>query len=283
MSADRLRPALGVSALALLGGCFDYPEMIAIPGGTFAMGATVDRGYGPIDGPTRQLTVAPFLMAVHEVTLGEFRVFVQDSGHVSEKKCNVYEEGTSWYINPARNWADPGFAQGEDHPVLCVSWQDAQAYISWLNLRTGRQYRLPSEAEWEYVVTTAKLGGTGGVTHDLANIGKTECCGGATGGRDVWIYTAPVGSFPVDRLGLEDIRGNVWEWQADCYHSNYEGAPTDSSARTDCPTPGFHAIRGGSYGDAGEFLEERFRLRGPEDEAYFTVGFRLALSSAREN
>ncbi|MGL3820658.1 formylglycine-generating enzyme family protein [Sphingopyxis sp. R3-92] len=289
MTVDR-RGGLAALALLLVAGCASLPqsvphsivppEMAPIAGGTFAMGTMVDRGYGPIDGPTHDVEVASFSLARREVTVGEFRAFVKDTGYVSAGKCNVYDESTSWHIDPDRNWERPGFAQGEDHPVLCVSWRDTQAYIAWLNGKTGRQYRLPSEAEWEYVAMRADLGdargGGRGVTHDAANIGKVECCGGKTEGRDTWIETAPVGSFPADRLGLYDIRGNVWEWQADCYHQDYVGAPVDGSARQSCPDGGYHAIRGGSYGDAGEFLEERFRLRGPADEAYFTVGFRLA-------
>ncbi len=290
-SAKRFAATLAAASLLLVAAAPDgaaqradlVPEMVSIPGGTFAMGATIDRGYGPIDGPTHEVAIAPFQLAAHEVTLGAFRTFAEETGYVSAGKCNVYDEDTTWHINPERNWQTPGFAQEDDHPVLCVSWRDARAYIGWLNARTGKQYRLPSEAEWEYVATLADLGnarsGGEGVTHELANIGKVECCGGKAEGRDVWIETAPVGSFPADGLGLHDIRGNVWEWQADCYHENYVDAPADGSSRSDCPTPGYHVIRGGSYGDAGEFLEERFRLRGPEDQGYFTVGFRLAHSA----
>lgn len=255
------------------GGC---PEMATVPAGSFQMGKTVDRGYGEIDGPTHTVTIAqPFKVAKREVTLGEFRAFTRETGYVSERKCNVYKEGTHWFIDPERNWADPGFAQAENHPVVCVSWRDTQAYIAWLNRKTSRHYRLPSEAEWEYIASTANLG-NGTVTHDVANIGKVECCGGKIQGEDKWIVTAPVGSFPADKYGLHDIRGNVWEWQCDCYHADYNDAPANGAARESCPTPGYHVVRGGSYGDAGEFLETRFRLRGPEDQGYFTVGFRLA-------
>jgi sulfatase modifying factor 1 len=260
--------------------CTRCPQMATIPAGTFQMGKMVDYGYGDMDGPTHAVTIArPFDLAVHEVTLGEFRTFVKATGYISEKKCNVYDESTTWHIDPMRNWADPGFPQEESHPVVCVSWRDAQAYIRWLNGETGRTYRLPSEAEWEYTASVANLGDTrdgGSITHDIANIGKAECCGGETGGRDTWIYTSPVGSFPADRLGVHDQRGNVWEWQDDCYHVDYEGAPADGSPRATCPTPGFRVVRGGSYGDASEYMGERFRLRGTEDQGYFTVGFRLA-------
>jgi formylglycine-generating enzyme required for sulfatase activity len=280
-----LVPSLISSAsTAAMRKCSHCPEMAVIPAGTFQMGKTINYGYGDIDGPTHPVKIGhPFELAVQEVTLGEFRAFVKETGYVSKEKCNVYENGTNWFINPKRNWSDPGFAQQENHPVVCVSWRDAHAYIDWLNGKTGQQYRLPSEAEWEYAATAADIGNSrngGTITHDIANIGKVECCGGEVGGKDTWIYTAPVGSFPADKFGVHDQRGNVWEWQEDCYNADYNGAPVDGSARASCATKGFHVVRGGSYGDAAEFLSERFRLRGPEDQGYFTVGFRVARSIA---
>jgi formylglycine-generating enzyme required for sulfatase activity len=262
--------------------CEDCPEMVTIPAGSYLMGKTIDYGYGDMDGPRHTVTIPqPFAMAVREVTLGEYRKFIRDSGYVPARKCNIYKEDAKWFIEPKRSWDAPGFKQGEDHPVVCVSWLDAQAYIKWLNARTGQNYRLPSEAEWEYVATLADLGdvrGGGEVTHEVANIGKVECCGGETGGRDVWMHTAPVGSFPKDRFGLHDIRGNVWEWQSDCFQQDYFDAPVDGSSRTTCPKMGYHVVRGASYGDGGEYLSERLRLQGTEDNGYFTVGFRLAQS-----
>lgn len=267
-----------VSSTAAAG---QVPEMANVPAGTFQMGKTVNYGYGEMDGPTHPVRiVSPFEVAVHEVTLGEFRAFVRQTGYVSKGKCNVYKKDTKWFIDPERNWADPGFPQAEDHPVVCVSWRDTHAYIDWLNGKTGRRYRLPSEAEWEYVAATADIGNErngGAITHDIANIGKVVCCGGEVGGKDTWIYTAPVGSFAADKYGLRDIRGNVWEWQEDCYNVDYQDAPTDGSARESCPTGGRRVVRGGSYGDSGDmYLSARFRLPGPEDQGYFTVGFRLA-------
>jgi sulfatase modifying factor 1 len=260
--------------------CAHCPTTAIVASGSFQMGQTVDPGYGEIGGPTHEVRITrPFALGVHEVTRGEFRAFVKDTGYVSERKCNVYAAGTTWFIDPRRSWDDPGFPQADDHPVVCVSWRDAQAYIAWLNRKTGRHYRLPSEAEYEYVAATGGVGDrTAGheITHNVANIGKVACCGGEVGGRDVWLRTAPVGRFPPDKYGLRDIRGNVWEWATDCYSADYRDAPADGSARESCPTPGFRVVRGGSYGDAGEYLDARFRLRAPEDQGYFTVGFRLA-------
>ncbi|MEM8985326.1 MAG: formylglycine-generating enzyme family protein [Pseudomonadota bacterium] len=261
------------------GVCELCPDMVVIPAGSFEMGEWVNRGYGDVEGPKHTVTFsAPFQMAVAEVSVGEFRRFADDTGHVSEGLCNIYTDTTSWHIARGRNWNDPGFLQDENHPVLCISWADAQAYIAWLNAETGRSYRLPSEAEWEYVASTGGIGSAqgGAITHNNANIGKEECCGGETGGADQWVRTSPIKSFPPDKYGLFDVRGNVWEWQADCYHENYFGAPANGAARISCEKSTEHVVRGGSYGDASDYMSVRFRLPGRTAEGYFTVGFRLA-------
>lgn len=263
---------------ALLAACSSTPDMAHIPSASFEMGETVDYGYGEIDGPSHRVTIKrDFAVSPTEVTVGEFRTFVRDTGHVSRGHCNIYTDDQSWHIDPDRGWDNPGFEQAEDHPVVCVSWDDAQAYTAWLTEKTGQPYRLPSEAEWEYIASTGGIEGKDGkVGHDEANIGLVECCGGRTEGRDQWIKTAPVGSFPPDRYGIYDMRGNVWEWTADCHQEMYDGAPVDGSPRRACETPDKRAIRGGSYGDAGDYLSPRYRLPGARSQGYFTVGFRVA-------
>jgi len=271
------RPAM-LGAFLALSACSDAPDMAIIPAASFEMGETVDYGYGDIDGPRHTVEIAhPFALAKTEVTVGQFRTFVHQTGYVSERLCNIYTDDQSWHLDTSRNWEHPGFAQDEDHPVVCVSWEDTQAFTSWLSEKTGKPYRLPSEAEWEYV---ASLGGIEGdddiVGHGEANIGLVDCCGGKTEGQDQWIETAPVASFPADRFGIHDMRGNVWEWQADCHQETYDDAPIDGTARTECDTPDRRSIRGGSYGDAGDYLSPRYRLPGPQSQGYFTVGFRVA-------
>lgn len=277
---------MSIADIARGSACEDCPEIVTVPAGSYQMGKTVDYGYGPMDGPTHTVTLdQAFGLAKDEVTLGAYRRFIRDSGYVPERKCNVYKADAKWFIDPSRSWENPGFAQKDSHPVVCVSWRDAQAYIKWLNAKTGQTYRLPSEAEWEYVATLADLGNSrngGAVTHDNANIGRPECCGGEKGGRDVWMHTAPVGSFPSDKFGLNDIRGNVWEWQQDCYYVDYSAAPIDGTPRSSCPATGFRVVRGAGYGDGGEYLSERLRLQGTEEQGYFTVGFRLAQTLAPE-
>jgi formylglycine-generating enzyme required for sulfatase activity len=264
-----------VGETAITDSCTNCPEMVSVTGGSFQMGETIDYGYGPMDGPRHTVIVRPFAIAVHEVTRAQFARFVADSGYDPKPACNVYTEGNlEWHIDVTRTWSNPGFDQAEDHPVVCISWDDAQAYIGWLNSKSDGNYRLPAEAEWEYL---ASMGGLGVLDHNSANMGSDPCCGGRVLGADVWFYTAPVGSFSPDKFGLHDVRGNVWEWQADCFHPDYEDAPVDGRARTnDCMYPDQRAIRGGSYGDADFNYKPTFRLRGPRDQGYFTLGFRVA-------
>lgn len=262
--------------------CALCPEMAAIAPDAFVMG--VDEPGGPgdeFDGPARRVRIAqPFAVSRYEVTVGEFRRFAEETAHPENGGCQVYEVDAWWFPDPSRSWRDPGFPQGDDHPVVCVSWSDAKAYIDWLNGRSGLTFRLLSEAEWEYLAATGALAGradAAAVSHDSANIGQETCCGPVRQGRDRWLQTAPVGSFPADRHGLHDIRGNVWEWQEDCFHINYIGAPTDSRPRlTNCTDASRRMVRGGSWGDGGELLAATYRLRAAVDKAYFTLGFRLA-------
>lgn len=260
--------------------CDGCVKMAVIPAASFEMGGYVDYGWGTVNGPKRTVELPSFAMAVAEVTVGEFRKFVEATGFVTAKTCNIYTDTTSWHIDTSVSWDNPGFPQEENHPVVCLNLADIEAYIKWLNGVTGNSYRLPSEAEWEYVASTGGLssGEKEFITHDEGNIGQVECCGGAIEGKDTWHYTAPVMSFPPDKYGLYDIRGNVWERQADCYQVDYIGASADGSARTQCDDDSKSVIRGGSYGDAGDYLSPRYRLPGVRAGGYFTAGFRLAHS-----
>jgi len=130
-----------------------------------------------------------------------------------------------------------------------VSWDDSQAYVTWLSRKTGKQYRLLSESEWEY----AERAGTSSAyywgdtaSHDYANYGSDTCCSGVAQGRDQWVNTSPVGSFAPNAFGLYDMLGNVWQWTQDCYADNYNGTPSDggASATGDCSR---RVLRGGSW------------------------------------
>jgi formylglycine-generating enzyme required for sulfatase activity len=214
----------------------------------------------------------PFAVGVDEVTRGQFARFAAETGFRAGGGCQVVRHD-EWQVVDELTWKSPGFAQSDADPVVCVSWREATQYAEWLARKSGKPYRLPSEAEWEYL---ARRGGEGrALTHDTANYGEEKCCARKVEGRDAWEFTAPVGSFPADAFGLHDVLGNVWEWLADCYHENYVGAPADGRAWAGSCS-GKRIVRGGSYGDGSMLLRPAYRLRGPEDARYATLGLRVA-------
>ena len=255
--------------------CPQCPPMVTVPADSYEMGSKVATEGNGDEVPQHRVTFArPFAVSAHEITRGEFARFVAATGFDAGGGCNSLVDG-DWKSVPERSWTAPGFAQRDDEPVVCVNWPAARAYAEWLGRTTKQPYRLLSEAEWEYLARQATRDRK--MTHDTANYGSATCCEGLAQGADRWVKTAPVGSFPPDRLGVHDVLGNVWEWLEDCYHENYEGAPGDGSARTtQCSGPDRRIVRGGGYGDDQSLLRPGYRLRAPLDSSYVTLGFRVA-------
>lgn len=241
--------------------CADCPEMVVIPAGIFTMGSPADEsGRFPGEDPRHRVTVYEnFAVGKFEVTFAEWDACVAADG------CARYRP------------KDAGWGRG-NRPVINVSWNDARAYVAWLSVKTGKQYRLLSESEWEYAAragtkTAYWWGPT--ASHDYANFGKDECCEGLAFGSDKWVYTSPVGSFPPNGFGLHDMQGNIWEWVDDCWNDNYAGAPVDGVARTtrNCLT---HVLRGGSwYYDPG-VMRSASRIWNIGEVRSDINGFRLA-------
>jgi formylglycine-generating enzyme required for sulfatase activity len=229
--------------------------MVEIPAGRFRVGDL--RGDGdPDERPVRAVVIArPFALGRYEVTFEEYARFCEATGSALPD--------------------DSGFGRGR-HPAVNVTWQDAVSYAIWLGRQTGRRYRLPSEAEWEYAARagTASLFWWG----DEPGKERANCsgCGTAWDGD----RTAPVGSLAANPFGLHDVLGNVWEWTADCYHSSYEGVPSDGSPHIygHC---GQKVIRGGSWVVPPREIRASSRWRSypvaPSDE----IGFRVARDLAR--
>jgi len=192
-------------------------EFVWVSGGCYQMGDIF--GDGLLDEkPVHEVCVDGFWMGRYEVTVGQFRRFVAETGYKTDAEKGGY--CWTWEKKRGANWRDTKlFSQDENHPVVCVSWNDAVAFAEWLSKKSGYSFRLPTEAEWEYACRSGgkkvKYGtSTGDSSHDLANyVG--------TGGRDKWKYTAPVGSFPPNELGLYDMCGNVSEWCEGWYDENY--------------------------------------------------------------
>ena len=226
--------------------CDDCPEMVVIPSGTFMMG-TKDDPFAKIPSPKDE-------QPQHAVSIRSFSI----------GKYEVTQE--QWYSVMGNT---PSNFKGRTLPVERVSWNDTQEFIQKLNAKTGKTYRLPTEAEWEY---TARAG-----SQTEFSFGDNE----NDLGRYAWFYdnsssqTHPVGEKQPNAFGLFDMHGNVWEWTQDCWNENYVGAPNDSSAwmQGDCSR---RVLRGGSWNSVPQVLRSAIRNRNSSEFRYFNYGFRVA-------
>jgi len=228
------------------------PEMVTIPSGSFTMGSPASElGRRAVEGPQHSVTIGyAFAVGKYDVTFDEWDACVADGG------CGGYKP------------ADEGWGRG-NRPVINVSWDDAQAYAQWLSKKTGKQYRLLSEAEWEY----AARAGTTSVYYwgDAIGSGNADCggCGSQWDGKQ----TSPVGSFQANAFGLYDMGGNVEQWTADCYDT-YAGAPSDGSAsQRTCLQ---RISRGGAYYNGPQAVRAANRGGFPPDIRSQDNGFRVA-------
>ena len=240
--------------------CAECPEMVVVPAGSFTMGSPPDEEVREDnEGPQHRVTIpAPFAVGKYEVTFAEWDACVTAGG------CGSHRPD------------DEGWGRSR-RPVVNVSWTDSQAYVRWLSRKTGARYRLLSEAEWEYAArarTTTAFWWGNEVGRNQANC--SEC-----GSRwDIW-KTGPVGSFAANGFGLHDVHGNVWEWVEDCWHGDYEGAPTDGSVRKTGAwmATGYcndRVLRGGSWAAVPWRLRSAYRYVYSAWDRSGTVGFRVA-------
>ena len=252
--------------------CDTCPELVVVPPGSFTMGSPAsEEGYTD-EGPLHRVTIdRPFAVGKYEVTREEYAQFVLDTEHSPTPSCRIYEDEGEWNERSGHNWQNPGYHQTERDPVVCVTWEDAQEYVLWLSKKTGKAYRLLSEAEWEYV---ARAGTTTRYTWgDEIGQNRAHCDG--CGSRWDSKRTSPVGSFVPNGFGLHDVHGNVWEWVADCWNRSYEGAPTDGSARESVACK-LRVVRGGSWNSSPALLRSAERFGMPSDSRYSIDGFRVA-------
>ena len=189
--------------------CDECPKMVVIPSGRFTMGSPAREGGSKNERPMRRVRIDyRFAVGVYEVTFAEWYACIDTGG------CGSYVPD------------DEGWGRG-NRPVINVSWDDAQSYVSWLSGRTDKRYRLLSEAEWEYVARAGTE--TAYSWGDNIGVNRANCdgCGSQWDAK----MTAPVGSFAANAWGVYDMHGNVLEWVQDCWNDNYEDAPLDGSAR----------------------------------------------------
>ena len=274
--------------------CPDCPDMTVIPAGTFTMGSpSTESGRQDEEGPQHAVSVRRIALGTTHVTRGQFAQFVRETGYQAGSSCWTFET-QKWEEHQGRDWRNPGFSQDDNHPVVCVNWDDAKAYAAWLSKKTGHEYRLPSEAEWEYAaragtVTSRYWGDDPSQACRYANVGDQNMNQNIPGVTwtihdcdDGYVYTSPVGSFLANAFGLKDMLGNAWEWTADCWHANYNGAQSDGAAWTwtsggSCAE---RVLRGVSWLSDPQVVRSAYRVRYVTG-ARVNVGFRLARTLAR--
>jgi len=249
--------------------------MTVIPAGRFMMGsAPAEAGRTAQEGP-RHAVVIPhaFAVSTFDISRAEFEAFA------SQAKFSVPGARCGWRAPRAGGEL---FEQGPTDPVVCVSWNDAQAYLAWLSDKTGKHYRLLSESEWEYAAragtTTARPWGEA-PSRSRANTGADECCAPFASGRDRWLHTSPAGSFPSNPFGLSDMLGNVWQWVQDCASDGYANAPANGEARSADPCD-LRVVRGGSWFHPSDMARSASRAADRADFRVGDIGFRVAATLA---
>ena len=290
-------------------------RFVLVPAGEFFMGSDETpeslaqiylhyepRRFVPLrdEAPVHRVRITrPFYLGQYEVTVGQFRRFLDASGNVPESIADgTGDYGYNAEYNPAGSargnafegrdpkysWRDPGFAQGDDHPVLNVTWNDAVALAKWLTAREGVTYRLPTEAEWEYacragtrtrcaMATTRKLCSRSRTRStptqkNTGHAGKRTHSAGAMGA-----FTAPIGSFMPNAWALYDMHGNAWEWVSDWHADDYAQSPVDDPRGP--ATGGKRVRRGGSWHTWALYARCAYRNWNTPDTRYTLVGIRL--------
>ncbi len=269
------------------------PDMVVVPAGSFEMGSADDEPDRDDDEGLHLVQLDAFAIGKYEVTRAEFQRFVEATGYQTGAEKNSGElegcyadDGDGFRYLAGASWRAPQFAQSDAHPAVCINWYDATAYVEWLSRETGRDYRLPTEAEWEYA---ARAGVS--TRYSFGDNSDEFCAFGNAADRDTervyedykivqcrdgYIYTAPVGTFAPNASGaLYDFHGNVWEWTCSEYRADYSGAEQRCLSRSDNAE---RTIRGGSWinGPIKTRLAFRFSIVPSERASY--LGFRVAQS-----
>ena len=293
-------PAVGAAADAGAPGsvfrdCDSCPEMVVLPAGGFVMGtpaARRARGVAAAETDAIVMTLPrAFALGRTEVTRGQFARFIAESGHEPRTGCRTWEPALGRFnVAARRGWQDPATpaAPADGHPVSCVSFADAQAYAQWLARETGKRYRLPSEAEWEYAAragsTTLRPWGDEAAagceqanTYDLTADAALRLGWAPAGCRDGQADVAPAGSFAANAFGLHDLIGNLREWVQDCATGSYAGRPRDARSWEWLGGCRDRVQRGGSWLSSPEEARSAARFAADAAERSDDAGFRVAM------
>ena len=288
--------------------CRACPEMVVLPAGSFTMGSSAEEkswaashgsslGSVADEAPQHQVSLPTFALGKYDVTRGEYAAFARETGYPAGDGCGRGRAIFKWEKDPKLTWENPGNAQTDRDPVVCVSWQDARAYIAWLNRKAHRgaasangPYRLPSEAEWEYAAragTTTRFywGDDDAAAPVQAWFNANSGCEKVEGLFCDHGQTHPVAAKPPNAFGLYDMAGNVWQWTEDCYDNSYAGIPADGRAN-EAPSSDpkakdgqgncLRVDRGGAWMFPAWLLRPATRERNPADFRSDIMGFRVA-------
>jgi len=271
------------------------PSLAMLNAGCFTMGSQLDEKHRDTDERPHEICVDDVMLAKHEVTYGQFKHFVDETGFVTDAERNTGDSTTKgcwslgekeWQWIQGRTWKNSGFNQNENSPVVCVSWNDTQAYIKWLSDKTGKPYRLATEAEWEYGARSNKQsarfwGKDITSSCQYANVADEEAKKRFKGWQvhgcsDGYLHTAPVGNYKPNNFGLYDMLGNVSEWTCSGYYKYSNGSTENNCASDKAGIP--RVYRGGSWFDSPERVRAAYRSG---SQAYYrddSLGFRLAVN-----
>ena len=267
------------------------PETVAVQGGTFSMGST-DSEASSDEKPVHSVTLSSFRMGKYEITVTQFKAFVDDSGYKTDAENgdgSYIWTGTEWKKTAGINWRhdeEGKLRSNGDYPVVHVSWNDADAYCKWLSRKTSKKYRLPTEAEWEYAAGN-------GSRHTKYSWGNSLPSGTKVGNvadetakkrfswtifdgyTDGYVFAAPVGSFSANDFGLHDMTGNVWEWCNDWYDNYSSSAVTNPTGAV----TGSHRVhRGGGWDYGPQNCRVAHRNNNTPTYRLLNLGFRVAYS-----
>ncbi|NOQ65467.1 MAG: SUMF1/EgtB/PvdO family nonheme iron enzyme [Methyloprofundus sp.] len=262
-------------------------NMMEIPDDCFEMGSPIDEvGRDESDERQHIMCVDEHQMSTKEVTVGDFKAFVAATGYRTQAEDNVEKAGCysykerEWGWHQGVYWGNMEFEQTDEHPVVCVSWYDAQAFIAWLNESSLAEYRLPTEVEWEYAARAESQtlffwsGSVDASACRYANINDSSWSGEFSC-SDNYKYTAPVASYKPNDFGLYDMSGNVWEWTCTQYESKYQGGEAECMSPAAVQDNNFLVVRGGSYSSVTRWVRMAVRSGDHPWERDSDRGFRL--------
>jgi formylglycine-generating enzyme required for sulfatase activity len=284
--------------------CAACPELVLLEPGAYLIGAAPEEGHAlglspdlvQREQPSHRVTIARSIaFGRYEITIAQFAAFTADTGYSPQPGCWEFI-GSRWNFDETRSWQNAKLGQSDDHPVTCVNWHDAEAYVRWLSRRSGKPYRIPSEAEWEYAAragtqTAYWFGSERAAVCRNINLGDLDTearfhwAGRPTDLRLAWTpetchdgfaTTSPVDAKPPNGFGVYGVLGNVMEWAADCWHDDYRSGPDQQDARLTSGDCASRVMRGQGWVAIAGSARSAFRRKMDANDRRFTFGIRVA-------